>query len=106
MNDLTVLNFPITTPEAENFWGSSHLCNKFKSIIAFSLDLANANDNLRRYGYNRAWRTKSLYHYGKHVNHPAMTGIPFTEMETPYWVEMPYVSGVNLDDVIKGSIKP
>lgn len=102
---LTVLNYPIESPEALEFWGSSHICNKVKSIIAFSLDLKNANDNLRRYGYPRGWRTKALYHFGKHVNQPLMTGIALTPSNVTWWEEMPYVAGVTIDSILAGNVK-
>ncbi len=84
-SSLNVLNYPIETPEAEKFWGSIHKCNKMKSIIAFSLNLDNANDNLRRYGYTLSWRKKAIRHFGVYVNTPSMVGIPFSELSTPWW---------------------
>ena len=90
---MNTLNYPIETPEAEKFWGSSHKCNIAKAIIAFSLDEANANDNLRRYGYTRAWRNRVMYYFKQYVNQPTMAGIPFSEGPTPWWQEIPYVAG-------------
>lgn len=90
MPEMFKLNYPITTPEAKAFWASRHKCNKMKSIIAFSLDLKNANDNLRRAGYNTHWRKRALNNFGNFVNKPDMTDIPFTEMDVPWWVCMPY----------------
>lgn len=84
-NDLTVLNYPITTPEAERFWGSKHRSNKVKSIIAFSLDKNDANNNLRRYGYTYLYRQKALKHYGVYVNDPEMATIPFSKLSDPWW---------------------
>lgn len=88
-DNLTVLNYPITTPEAEAFWASKHKCNKMKRIIAFSYDLHNANDNLRRYGYTYAWRKKALRAFGMYVNSPDMKGIPFSTLEDKWWECMP-----------------
>lgn len=102
----TVLNYPIETAEAEKSWASKHVCNNLKSIIAFSLNLHNANDNLRRYGYKRGFREKALYHYGKYVNQPAMTSVPFTGMDTPYYKEIPYVEGVTIDSILAGHVAP
>lgn len=89
-DNLNVLNYPITTPEAKKMWGSRHKCNKMKSIIAFSLDLSNANDNLRRYGYTLQWRKKAIANFGQYVNSPEMLAVPFSEMSTPWWVCMPF----------------
>ena len=105
-NDLSVLNDPITTESAKKLWASKHVCNHSKAIIASSTSLKNANDNLRRYGYTRGWRTKALYHYGKYVNQPEMTNIPFTEMSTPWYKELNYVNGVTIDSVLSGGIAP
>lgn len=104
--NLTVLNTPNTTPEAEKFWASKHVCNHTKAIIAFSHDLKNANDNLRRYGYTRGWRTKALYHFGKYVNKPTMAGVPFTELETPWYEEMFFVPNVYIDTILAGHVAP
>lgn len=76
---MSLLNFPIETEEAQKFWASKHIENNIKSIIAFSLNLDNANDNLKRYGYRRAYRQRKLEEYGKYVNNPSMSGIPFTK---------------------------
>lgn len=107
IKDLTVLNYPIKTHEALNMWGAApHICNIVKAIIATSYDLHNANDNLRRYGYSRGWRTKALYHYGKYVNKPDMAGIPITPLSTPHYVECHYVEGVSLTTVLAGNVAP
>lgn len=76
---MSTLNFPIKTKEAQRFWASSKKENKLKAIIAFSLDLDNANHNLRRYGYKNIYRKLKLKEYGQYVNNPSMVGIPFTE---------------------------
>lgn len=89
-DNLNVLNYPIETDEAKAMWASKHKCNKMKAIIAFSLDLDNANDNLRRYGYTLAWRTKAIDAFGTYVNNPDCTGIPLTPLSTPWWECMPY----------------
>lgn len=85
IDNLNTLNYPIETELAKKFWASKHKCNKVKSIIAFSLNLDNANDNLRRYGYTLSWRKKAIRHFGKYVSQPAMDGIPFSELSTPWW---------------------
>lgn len=89
-DDLARLNFPIETDEAKKFWASQHRCNRAKSIIAFSLNLENANDNLRRWNFRRHFRRRALAAFGQYVAQPAMTGIPFSEMEDLWWDEMPY----------------
>ena len=88
--NLNTLNFPITTDLQFKFWGSRHKCNKMKSIIAFSLNLSNANDNLRRYGYTLSWRKKALKAFAKYINTPSMVGITFSEVSDPWWICMPY----------------
>ena len=88
-DNLNTLNYPITTEEARLFWASRHKCNKMKSIIAFSLNLDNANDNLRRFGYSLQWRKKAIRAFGKYVNMPEMQGIPFSGLDVPWWVCMP-----------------
>lgn len=85
--------FPIETEEAKTFWASRHKCNRMKAIIAFSTDLKNANDNLRRSGYGVHWRNRALNNFGMFVNKPSMASVPFTEMSTPWWVCMPYTPG-------------
>ena len=84
-DDLNTLNYPIETDIQKKFWGSKHKCNRMKSIIAFSLNLDNANDNLRRYGYTNAWRKKALAAFGKYVNTPTMTGVNFSELQNLWW---------------------
>lgn len=83
------LNYPITTDLAFEFWGSKHLMNRAKAIIAFSLNLENANDNLRRKGrFPIVQRDRLLRHFGKYVNNPTMENIPLSP-EVPdrydYW---------------------
>lgn len=82
----TILNFPIETPEAQKFWASPHISNQAKSIIAFSLNEKNAQDNLRRYGYKLKWRQLAWKEWGKYVNNPSMSGVPFSTQ--PWWKEM------------------
>lgn len=84
----TVLNFPIETPEAQKFWASSHISNKAKAIIAFSLDEDNAADNLARYGYRYHWRKRALAGWKQYVNNPSMAGVPFSEMGVNWWQEI------------------
>lgn len=103
---LTVYNHPNLTALQIKFWNSKHVCNHTKAIIAFAFNLKNANDSLRRYGYTRGWRTKALYHYGKYVNNKEMTGIPFTEMTTPWYKEMGFVAGITIDSVLAGNVAP
>lgn len=86
-------NYPIETDEAREFWASNHKCNRMKAIIAFSFDLHNANMNLLRAGYSRLWRLRALNNFGMYVNSPLMRRIPYSEIETPWWVCMPYVPG-------------
>lgn len=84
------LNYPVETPEARAFWSSNQKLNRIKSIIAFSLNLENANDNLRRYGYSKQFRKRALNNFCMYVNRPDMVGIPFSDMSSSWWIEMPY----------------
>lgn len=84
------LNYPIETEAAYKFWDSNHKANKCKAVIAFSLDLDNANDNLRRHGFARQFRKRALAAFGQYVNNPSMSGIPFSEMKDKWWEEMPF----------------
>ncbi|EAV6743028.1 hypothetical protein FA821_13335 [Salmonella enterica] len=73
------LNYPITTDRQIEFWGSRHIINRVKSIIAFSLDLENANNNLRRVGrFPLGQRDRFIRNFGKYVNQPDMINIPFS----------------------------
>lgn len=83
------LNFPIETEEAENFWASRHRLNRIKAIIAFSLNVDNANDNLRRFGYHYDYRQKYLKLYAQYVNSPAMTNVPFSTTEEAWYSPNP-----------------
>lgn len=83
-------NYPVETDEARAFWASRLKANRCKAIVAFSLNLDNANDNLRRWGYYSQFRRRVLAAFGKYVNQPAMTGIPFSSMSDNWWDEMPY----------------
>lgn len=82
------LNYPIETEDAQKFWASSHILNKLKAIIAFSLNEKNAADNLQRYGYKLFFRKRALKAYGKYVNKPSMAGIPFTKGVVKWWEEI------------------
>lgn len=88
-DNINVLNYPIETEEAKRFWASEHKCNEALAIICFSLDLENANDNLRRYGYKYFWRKKALENFGAYVNHPTMYGVQFFDPNIPYWFCIP-----------------
>lgn len=86
---MNTLNYPIQTPEAKRFWASDHKCNEAKAIIAFSLTLNNANDNLRRYGYRLGWRHRAINAFAQYVNQPGMEAVPFSELSERYWNCMP-----------------
>lgn len=85
------LNFPIETEEAKKFWASRHKANRCKAIMAFSLNLDNANDNYRRFRYPRQFRKRALAAFAGYVNNPSMAGVPFSALEDKWWEEMPYV---------------
>lgn len=88
--ELYRLNYPIETPEAQAFWSSRHKANRAKAIMAFSLDLDNANDNYRRWNYPRQFRKRALLNFCMYVNQPDMKGIPLSPLDSPWWEEMPY----------------
>ncbi|MFA0145352.1 hypothetical protein AB4452_04620 [Vibrio lentus] len=92
------LNWPIETEQAIKLWGSEHKCNRMKAIIAFSLDLDNANDNLRRFGYSLQWRKRAIAAFGKYVADPQARLIPFSEMSDFYWDEMPIINPIDYTD--------
>ena len=83
-----ILNYSIETDLQIKFWDSEHILNKAKCIIAFSLDLDNANDNMRRYGYKYLWRKKMIDSFGEYVNTPSMIGIPFSDLSKPWWEQL------------------
>ncbi|ELQ8980640.1 hypothetical protein R3B00_001302 [Klebsiella pneumoniae] len=83
------LNYPIETDEAKKFWESRHRLNRIKAIIAFSLDLDNANDNLRREGYHNTYRRKYLDLYQCYVNRPDMQSIPFSGLDELWYEPKP-----------------
>lgn len=92
--NLSRLNWPITTEAEKAIWGSRHKCNRMKAIIGFSLNLDNANDNLRRFGYTRSWRRKAILNFHRYCGNDSGP-YPFTlddlsEISTPWWVCMPY----------------
>lgn len=81
--------YPIETPEAYKFWSSRHLCNRVKAIIAFSRTIEEANDNLRRSGYQRHFRKRAIHAWQHFVNMPDMERVPFTPLSMPWWDCMP-----------------
>lgn len=82
--------YPIETPEAHKFWGSRHVCNRVKAIIAFSRDLTEANSNLRRSGFQRHFRKRALNAWQHFVAMPDMTTVPFTPLGVDWWDCMPH----------------
>ena len=87
---MAIPNFPIETEEAQRFWGSHHLLNQAKAVIAFSTDESNANDNMRRRGISYFRRQWYLRNYKQYVNNPSMVDIPFSPVdpEIPWWKEL------------------
>lgn len=100
--------FPIETPSAYKFWASRHKCNRAKAIISFSLNLSDANQNLRRHGFQFHLRRRALQAYGAYVAMPEMSSMPFSPMSVPWWECMPEVPieppsgryGLWIDDTI------
>lgn len=84
------LNYPIESEAAKKFWASNNKVNRIKAIIAFSLDLENANANLRRFKFYRQYRKRGLAAFAQYVNNPSMAGIPYSEMTDKWWEEMPF----------------
>ena len=83
------LNYPIETEEAQKFWASRHALNHIKAIIAFSTDLDNANDNLRRFGYAYHYRKRYLKLYAKYVKDPSMKKIPYSNLDDLWYNPKP-----------------
>lgn len=94
------LNYPVETPAAYKFWSSNHKANKMKAIIAFSLDLENANDNLRRHGFMLHFRERALRNFCMYVNNPSMAGVPYSELEDPWYEVMPYLEESICDSLV------
>ncbi|MGL5012918.1 MAG: hypothetical protein ACRC6V_01340 [Bacteroidales bacterium] len=82
-------HFPIETEEAYKFWASRHICNRMKAIIAFSTDLDDAKNNLRRFGYAYHFRARALHAYQNYIAKPEMETIPFTPLGVDWWDCMP-----------------
>ena len=80
----------IVTPLAEKFFASNHKCNRMKAHAAFSTSVAVYNDRLRSAGYSLGWRNRAIKAYTKYINNPSMTGIPYSELDSKYYIEMPY----------------
>lgn len=77
--------YKITTIDAFRFWSSDHKCNRVKAIIAFSKDLEDANNNLKRAGYKNLIRKRILLALGGLVNNPSMKNIPFSTCADKWW---------------------
>lgn len=85
MNVGSINGYKIETIDAVRFWSSSHKCNKVKAIIAFSKDLDDANNNLRRVGYKNIMRKRSLAALGGLVNNPSMASVPYSTGADVWW---------------------
>lgn len=94
MNKQFKLNYPVETEEAQSFWASKHRLNRIKAIIAFSLNIDNANDNLRRAGYSRQYRKRYLETYKCYVNSPSMKIIPFSDLHDLWFEPQPCTQAV------------
>lgn len=88
--DMHKMSYPIETPEAYKFWGSRHKCNRLKAIVAFSMNIKDANYNLRRFGYNAHLRLRALLAYQQFVAQPDMVRVPFTPASIPWWDCLPH----------------
>jgi hypothetical protein len=82
-------NWPIETDEAKKFWSSNHRCNTMKAYVAFSKDKEDFMELTKRARYKHAWRHRAWDAFGYFAATPSMTGIPFSELETPWWKCMP-----------------
>lgn len=82
--------YPIETETAYKFWASRHKCNRLKAIVAFSTSVRDANNNLRRFGFNAHVRLRALLAYQGFVSQPSMDRIPFTPAEIPWWECLPH----------------
>lgn len=74
---------PIQGELATMFWASSNICNRIRAICAYSVDYADANKNLDRYGYSNSFRKRVLSKKGITFNNPTMVGIPYNKGNTP-----------------------
>lgn len=83
------MRYPIETEEAKKFWASRHKCNRIKAIIAFSKDAEEANNNLRRFGYQVHLRLRALNAWQNYVDMPDMSKVPFTPLDIPWWDCLP-----------------
>jgi hypothetical protein len=84
-------NYPIETELQIQFWSSNHRCNIMKAYVAFSLNEANFLKLTDRAGYKRAWRKRAWSAYSVYVNTPDFTGVPFSELEDNWWIDMPNI---------------
>ncbi|MGL5579651.1 MAG: hypothetical protein ACRDCE_01600 [Cetobacterium sp.] len=84
--------FPIETKEAKAFWASRHKCNRLKAIVAFSRDYEDAMNNLRRFGVPVHLRLRAFNAFKNFLARPEMDGIPFSEMETPWYECIPHTT--------------
>jgi hypothetical protein len=78
------LNYPMQQ-SAVKYWESRHRLNRIKAIIAYSTDLDNANDNLRRRDYPYSFRQRYLKKYAAYVANPSMKGIPYSDLEDNWY---------------------
>lgn len=81
--------FPIETPDAYRFWASRHKCNRAKAIISFSRTLKDANQNLRKAGFQFHIRRRALQAYGAYVAMPGMQSMPYSPISIPWYECMP-----------------
>lgn len=77
--------YPITSERALKFWSSRNICNHVRAICAHSKDRMDANKNLRRFGYTRAFRDRVLNANGIVFNKPDMEGVPYNPGNVPTW---------------------
>ncbi len=80
-----MLNFPIVTKAAYEFWSSRNRCNRVRAICAFSLDKENALMNLQRAAYPLGYRQRVVDSKGISFNNPSMAGVPYNDGSVPMW---------------------
>jgi hypothetical protein len=94
-SNISILNYPVKTVEAEKLWSSEHKSNTAKAVAAFSTSVENYNQLLKRRGITRAWRTKCVVQYSEFIREPDCVNVPFSDLEEVWWDEtlgLPYSS--------------
>lgn len=105
MGNFQSLKFPLTK-RGMDFFGSKNKENIAKAYVAYSPNLIQANDLLRRRGYTLQMRKRIMKTYKAYVNNPEMTSVPFSDLDYTGagWLEdLDYLEeGDTLEKIIYG----